>query len=334
VHLNVGFLWAFAATHDQHGNTILPTSKLPSINRAAVAACDALDGVKDDIISDPEACHFDPGVLLCRGEENNNCLTTSQIEAARKVYGGPRNPRTGVQIMAGYSPGSESPVGDNFEGGWKTYITDRNEPMRVEFWKYWVFNDPEWDWRTFDYDRDVAYADDKLAAVNASSLDLRAFRARGGKILMYSGWADPVGPPMDAVNYYEQVENIMGGREETESFFRLFMAPGMGHCFGGPGPSIYGGPRTVVSPQIGIDPEHDVLSALVQWIEKERAPDRIVASHVTGNVVHRTRLICPYPKIARRNGRRSSDDASNFVCAEARRPTGRRVHPVDADPSR
>lgn len=165
VHLNVGFLWAFAATHDVKGAAILPTSKLPLVNRAALAACDAADGVKDGIISDPQACHFDPGILLCKAEENNECLTTAQVEAVRKVYAGPRNPRTGERIIAGYAPGSESPAGDEWAGGWKGYITDRKEPMRLDFWKYWVFDNPDWDWRTFDYDRDVAYADEKLPAV-------------------------------------------------------------------------------------------------------------------------------------------------------------------------
>ena len=316
VHLNVGFLWAFAATHDANGKTILPTSKLPLINKAAVAACDGLDGIKDGIISEPQACHFDPAVLLCAGKENDECLTAVQVEAVKKVYAGPRNPRTGEQIIAGYSPGSESPVGDEFDGGWKNYITDRNEPMRLEFWKHWVFNDAAWDWRTFDYDRDVTYADTKLAAVNASNPDLGAFKARGGKILMYSGWADPVGPPVDAVNYYQRVEEVMGGREKTESFFRLFMVPGMAHCRGGPGPNSFGGVSTIVSPQNKIDAEHDVLSALVQWVEKGSAPNYIIAAHLTNDTIDRTRPLCPYPKIARWNGRGSSDDARNFTCEE------------------
>src|ERR1700730_664923 len=317
VHLNVGFLWAFAATHDANGNAILPTSKLPLINKAALAVCDAADGIKDGIISEPQECHFDPGVLLCKGEENDQCLTAAQVTAVKKIYAGPRNPRTGEQIIAGYSPGSEDPVGDDWAGGWKTYITDRKEPMRLDFWKYWVFNDPTWDWHTFDYDRNVAYADAKLAAVNASSPDLSAFRSRGGKILMYSGWADPTGPPMDAVNYYQRVEKVMGGQEETESFFRLFMVPGMAHCGGGPGPSIFGGYGPApVSPQIRIDPEHDVLSALVQWVEGGSAPDHIVAAHLTNDTIDRTRPVCPYPKVARWNGTGSSEDAKNFTCEE------------------
>ena len=316
VHLNVGFLWAFAATHDANGKTILPTSKLPLINKAAVAACDGLDGIKDGIISEPQACRFDPGVLLCKSADNDQCLTAAQVEAVKKVYAGPRNPRTGEQIIAGYSPGSESALGDEYEGGWKTYITDRNEPMRLEFWKYWVFNDAAWDWRTFDYDRDVTRADKELAAVNASDPNLGAFKARGAKILMYSGWADPVGPPMDAVNYYRRVEEVMGGRKKTESFFRLFMVPGMAHCRGGPGPNSFGGLSTIASPQNKIDPEHDVLSSLVQWVENGLAPDHIVATHLTNDTIDRTRPICPHPKVARWNGAGSSDDAKNFTCEE------------------
>ncbi len=318
VHLNVGFLWSFAATHQANGETILPTSKLPLINRAAVTACDAADGIRDGIISEPQACHFDPGVLLCKGEENDQCLTTAQVAAVNKVYAGPRNPRTGGQIIAGYSPGSENDVGDNWAGGWKTYITERREPMRLDFWKYWVFNDPAWDWRTFDYDRDVAYADAKLSAVNASSADLRSFRSRGGKILMYSGWADPTGPPMDAVNYYQRVEEATGGRQRTESFFRLFMAPGMAHCGGGPGPNLFGGygPPGPVSPETKIDPEHDVLSAVVKWVENGSAPHHLVATHLRNDKIDRTRLLCPYPKVARWNGTGSSDDAKNFICEE------------------
>ena len=107
--------------------------------------------------------------------------------------------------------------------------------MRLEFWKYWVFNDPAWDWRTFDYDRDVSYADAKVAAVNASNPDLSAFKARGGKILMYSGWADPTGPPMDAVNYYERVEKVMGGGRTQSLSFDCSWCPEWHTASAGPG---------------------------------------------------------------------------------------------------
>ena len=140
---------------------------------------------------------------------------------------------------------------------------------------------------------------------------------------MYSGWADPIGPPLDAIDYYKRVEEATGGRQKTESIFRLFMVPGMAHCRGGPGPNFFGGydPLTPVPPDIKIDPQHDMLSALVQWVEKGSVPEYIIASHVADNRVDRTRPLCPYPKIARWNGRGSGDDASNFTCMETASPS-------------
>lgn len=317
VHLNVGFLWAFAATHDASGSAILPSSKLPLLNKAALEQCDAADGIKDGIISKPEKCRFEPDILLCKDKENDECLTAAQVAAAKKVYAGPRNPRTGEQIIAGYSPGSESPEGDSWAHGWRTYISDRKEPMRLDFWKYWMFNDPNWDWHKFDFDRDVSYADAKLAAVNATNPDLREFRDRGGKIIMYSGWADPIGPPVDAVNYFQRVEGALGARQQMDRFFRLFMVPGMAHCGGGPGPNFFGGFGPEASPpEIQRDPEHDMLSALVQWVEKGVAPSHIVASHMTNGKIDRTRPLCPYPNVEHWNGIGNSDDAKNFTCGQ------------------
>lgn len=315
VHLNVGFLWAFASTHDSEGNPILPSAKLPLVNKAALAACDGLDGVVDGVISDPPSCHFDPAILLCKGREDDQCLTAQEVGAVRKVYAGPRNPRTGESIITGYSPGSESPAGDVWAQGWKRYITDPKEPMRADFWRYWVFNDVGWDWRKFDYDHDVAFADAKLTAVNATNTNLSAFKARGGKLLMYSGWADPTGPPMDAVQYYTSVVKRLGGRRETDAFFRLFMVPGMAHCDYGPGPNLFGGVGPRLAEGQG-DPTHDILSALVRWVEEGKAPTQIVASHFTNDIVDRTRPLCPYPRKARWTREGSSDDAAFFRCDE------------------
>jgi feruloyl esterase len=249
--------------------------------------------------------------LLCKGQKNDQCLTLVEVEAVKKVYAGPHNPRTGEQIIAGYySLGSESPAGDPL-GGWKAYITDRTEPTRLAFWQRWVLSDPNWDCRTFDYDRDVAYADNAMAVANASNPDLSAFRTRGGKLLNVFWVADPIGPPMDAVNYYEKVQKVLGGRAKTGSFFRLFMAPGMSHCGGGPGPILFGSDVS----HSKIDPEHDVLSALQQWVEGDSAPQYIIAAHRTNDVVDRTRPLCPYLKVALWNGSGDSDDAKNFcVC--------------------
>lgn len=313
-HLNAEFLWTYKAIHENEASYI-PSSLLPMIHKAVMAACDAVDGIADGIISDPRRCHFDPETIVCRGKPDGNCLTEAQAEAVRKIYAGPRNPRTGERIGAGYEPGSESPANDTQERGWDAYITGLKEPMRLDFWKYWVFHDPNWDWHTFDFDRDLAYADEKMAAVNSNSPDLRAFKARGGKLLMYHGWADPVGAPGDTIDYYEKVASLMGGPGQTEGFFRLFMVPGMAHCRNGPGPlpsvfSTAGNTGTAVKR----DAEHDMLAALDRWVEHGVAPEHIIASHVTNGIVDRTRPLCPYPQIAHWKGTGSTDDAANFQC--------------------
>lgn len=317
IRLNVGFLWAWIATHQDPASN-LSDSKLSTLHRAVIAACDKLDGVADGIIGDPRKCKFDPATMACKGADNDSCLTKAQVDAVRKIYEGPRNPRTGERWIAGYSPGSENPTGDPNQG-WQEYITGPNEPMRLDFWKYWVFNDPNWDWRTFDFDRDVTYAEAKVASVNATSTDLRAFQESGGKLLLYSGWADPIGPPEDAIDYYEGVARRMGGSTKIDSFFRLYMVPGMAHCNGGPGPVIVGGARAgdspgMVPPQTNTSAEYDVLSAMELWVETAAAPGRIIASHFNNEKVDRTRPVCPYPQVARWNGTGSIDLAESFVC--------------------
>ena len=288
VHLIAGFLWSWEAIHKDTASP-LPVAKLPMITRAAMAACDAIDGLKDGIIDDPRRCKFDPGTLLCKGGDGDNCLTALQVESVRKIYSGARNPRTGEQIFAGWPRGTET--------SWTSYFVKPTEARRNEFWRLWVFNTPDWDWRTFDFDRDLAYADSKMAVVNANDADLKPFKAREGKLVMYHGWADSDVPPEDGVRYYEAVERAMGGPDKTTDFFRLFMVPGMGHCSGGPGPNTF-----------------DAVGALDQWVEQGKAPERIVASHITNGVTDRTRPLCPYPQIAKWNGAGSIDDAANFAC--------------------
>ena len=176
------------------------------------------------------------------------------------------------------------------------------EARRNEFWRLWVFTDPNWDWRTFDFDRDMAYADTKMGAVNSNDTDLKPFKARKGKLVMYHGWADSDVPPEDGVRYYEAVEHTMGGSAQTTDFFRLFMVPGMGHCGGGPGPNTF-----------------DALGALDQWVEHGKAPEKIVASHIANGMTDRTRPLCPYPQIAKWKGSGSIDDAANFACVDPSR---------------
>ena len=295
VRLNIGFLWSWLATHKDGAET-LPRAKLPLIDNAVVSACDALDGVKDGLVSNPRACRFDPAALQCRDSDAPDCLTPAQVEAVRAVYDGARNPRTGEPLYAGWERGSES--GGGRGGGWSGYFVGQPEPARLDFWRYWIFNDPNWDFHTFDFDRDAAYADTKLPFLAANDPNLSRFKERNGKLLMYQGWADPVVPPEDAIRYFEGVQRAMGGLQNTVGFVRLFLAPGMGHCSGGPGPNTF-----------------DALEALDVWVTRGEAPDKIVASHSTNGKVDRTRPLCPYPQVAVWNGSGNIDDASSFVCA-------------------
>jgi feruloyl esterase len=326
VHLNAAFLWAFAATH-KDAQLLLPESKLPLINKAAIAACDKNDGLEDGIIADPLQCHFDPGTLLCHGNKSESCLTPTEVEAVKKIYEGPKNPRTGKRIIAGWAPGSESLTSGDY-AGWKNYVLSEAEPARTDFWKYFVFDDPKWDWRTFDYDRDLAYADTKMAAVNASNPDLQEYKAHGGKILMYHGWVDPVGPPQDAIDYYENVEQTMGGSTTTHDFFRLFLVPGMSHCNGGPGYMLAGGARAGNDPDNvpkapNPDPDHDVLSALDQWVERGTPPSRIIAVRHLHGSDDRSIPVCAYPLTAQLIKGGNAKDASGFRCVDQREKGGK-----------
>jgi feruloyl esterase len=255
VRLNEGFLWAWLAAN-RDAQPPLSASNLSMINQAAISACDALDGIKDGIISAPASCKFDPRALLCSGTEGPNCLTASQVKAVRSIYNGPVNPRTGESLYPGWSAGSES--------GWTGYFVGLREPARTDFWRYWVFDDPGWDFRTFDFDRDAAYADAKMGFLAALNPNLAGFRKRNGELLLDHGWADPVVPPLDTIHYFEGVQRAMAGPEKTAQFVRLFMVPEMGHCSGGPGPNTFDG-----------------LSALDAWITKNAPPDKIIATHST-----------------------------------------------------
>src|SRR5439155_24033135 len=295
-----GFLHSWIVTHSRDGAPIIPADKLSLLTKASVEACDGTDGVKDGVIDDPRRCTFDPGKLLCRGPNGGNedasCLTGAQVDAARKMYEGAKSPRTGEQIYAGWARGSEG-FGDSAIQSWRQYVMDPQEPMRVAFFRYFLFHDPNWDYRSIDWDRDLAYAEQKLPFMAAVDRDLSPFKKRGGRLLMYTGWADPVVPPQDTVAYYEAVARAMGGLEKARDFYRFFLAPGMGHCSGGPGPNQF-----------------DMLSALEQWVEKGVAPDRIVATHSTNGKIDRTRPLCMYPQVARWKGSGSTDDAVNFAC--------------------
>jgi feruloyl esterase len=292
-----GFLNSWLATHGADGKPLLSAAKLALVTKSAVDACDAVDGLKDGLIDDPRRCHFDPAKILCKaGTDDATCLTQPQVDAVRKMYDGTKSPKTGEQIYTGWPRGSEG-FGETAIQGWGQYVMNPAEPMRVDFFRYFLFHDPNWDYHTIDWDRDLAYAEQKLSFMAAVDRDMTPFKKRGGRLLMYTGWADPVVPPMDTVAYYDGVVKAMGGLDKTREFYRFFLAPGMGHCRQGAGPN-----------------EFDMLGALDQWVEKGVAPDRIVASHATNGKIDRTRPLCMYPLVARYKGAGSIDDAANFAC--------------------
>jgi len=290
IRLIIGFLWSWVATHDAAGQPLLTTAQLDELTTAAVKRCDAADGLRDGIVTNPLRCDFDPGILACDRHPGNDCLTPRQVAAVRQVYAGAKDPRTGVQLYPGWTRGSEA--------GWGAYILDPAEPARLDFFKDWAFDDPRWDWHTFDWDRDVAFIEQRLPFVAATSPDLSQFKADGDKLLMYSGGADPVVPLADVVDYYESVLKRMGGVHATQSFFRYFEVPGMGHCWGGNAPTVF-----------------DPLQALDRWVVKGDAPERIVAAQLSGDHMGRTRPLCPYPQVARHEGAGSIDSAAGFICA-------------------
>jgi hypothetical protein len=294
----------------------IPPAKIPAIEAATLAACDALDGVKDGVIDNPPACHFDAAKLLCNGPETNSCLTAPQVAALKTLYDGLRTSK-GEQLFPGYSVGGEGGM-----QGWAVWITG-SAPTKslmyafgTNFYKNMVFDDPAWDFRTLKVDRDVKIADDKMSQrLNATNPDLSAFKKRGGKLILYHGWSDAAIAPVNAINYYESVVSKMGAKD-SKTFVRLFMAPGVQHCAGGPGPSSFGQNGAAQG-----DPQHDIAAALEQWVEKGVAPEQVIATKYKVGMnpasgVQRTRPLCAYPKVARWSGQGSTDDAVNFVCAD------------------
>jgi len=288
--------------------------KLPAIQRAALAECDALDGVKDDILGDPKKCHFDPTALLCRGPETLDCLTPPQVDSLKRYYAGGVDGE-GKSIFPGYALGDER--------GWRDWIVGHGpgsgagDQYVQNYFRYMVTGDPKWNVLTANVDASLKQAISVTAAdLDATSPDISRFVARGGKLILYHGWNDPAISPWNSIAYYESVQKQMG-EKETESFLRLYMAPGVEHCLGGPGPDSFG--------QLGLPtatgPKYGVFDALVDWVEKSVPAGTVVATkYVPGtngeNKVAMTRPLCAYPSVAKYKGTGDTGDAANFSCVK------------------
>ena len=315
-HLLTGAAWDMVATLAEP-NAYIPESKLPAIEAAALDACDGLDGVKDGVIENPVQCHFDPSKLLCSGADSDKCLTAPQVAALKKIYAGPSDSKH-HKLFPGYSPGGEAE-----KGGWGPWITGEAQEKALmfafgtQFFKNIVFNNANWDFRTFVVDRDAKAADDKAAKMlNATDPNLKPFKDRGGKLILYHGWSDAAIPAENIINYYQSVVARMGS-QNTGAFVRLYMVPGMQHCGGGPGPDSFG-QFTVAQG----DAQHDMATDIENWVEKGTVPQEIIATKYKdpanpASGALRTRPLCPYPQVARWKGSGSTDEAANFTCAVA-----------------
>jgi feruloyl esterase len=282
-------LWVASAVLKDPASYI-PPSKYPMIHRAVINACDALDGLKDGLITDPTRCNFDPSILRCKDADGPSCLTDSQVDAVKKIYSTATNPRTGQPLgFSSFTPGTEL--------GWKVPAGGPEPfPNILDHYKYVVFKDPAWDWRTFNFDTDMVRSDQpENLIMNATDPNLKPFFAHGGRLLLYHGWSDTNVPTLNTIKYYKSVVDTVGA--STSNNIRLFLEPGMNHCEGGEGPDTF-----------------DKVATLEQWVEKGKAPEQMIASHKTEGKVDRTRPLCPYPQVAKYKGTGSIDDAANFAC--------------------
>ena len=290
---------AMNANSDGHGGTWLKPADVRLLERGALDQCDKNDGLTDGIIANPQSCRFDPAKLLCKAGAASpmagSCLNQNQVDAARKIYAGPHD-ATGKQVYYGVMPGSEPNWLVNYVG------TDTQPPVYYDFirdlFRYMAFDvdpGPQWQPDMLDITHDLPRLGTMDAIYDGTNPDLRRLKAAGVKIIGYHGWRDQSVVPMTSVDYYQTVVNTMGGLAATRDFYRLYMIPGMNHCFGGPGANSF-----------------DFLSAMEAWVERGEAPDRIVGQSLQDGKVVRTRPAYPWPDAARYLGKGNPDDAASF----------------------
>lgn len=298
----IGAMW------NQRALSEAPVSaaKMTLLAANVMAVCDTVDGLKDGLIDDPRKCSFDArkDVPSCRpGTDTADCFTAAQADAVMKIYAGPSS--NGKPFFPGYMLGSEAVVNAG-NSQWMGMIVgaqptakpaDFNLAEGTMRYLVPVPPQPDYDYKTFNFDRDIALLNEWSKKADAKNPDLSKFRKEGGKILMTYGWADQILQPMMGVKYYEEATAKNG--PGTPDFFRLFMIPGMAHCGGG----------------LATD-RFDSMTAIVNWVEKNKAPDSMLASRVVNGQVQRTRPVCAYPNVARYSGQGSIDDAANFSCVK------------------
>jgi feruloyl esterase len=290
-HLQPGSLYiSWVALKDGvDGPGYIPPAKLAVINRAALDACDANDGLDDELIEFPPDCRFDPATIQCAGPDGPSCLTAAQVDTAKKIYAGAKF-SDGTPIYSGFEPGSELT--------WNFMIEKEPFSVNLAYFKGMVFQDPDWDFRTFDVDRDTKLGIERTAKyVDGNNPDLRPFKESNGKLIIVSSWNSLALPPRQVFEYYKSVEKVMGGPRQTQDFARLFSIPGAGGCV--------------------VGENFKAFEALQEWVEEGKAPEQIIYNHTEsgrGGKVYRSRLVCAYPKLSKYKGSGDINDAANFTC--------------------
>jgi feruloyl esterase len=277
----------------------LPACKLEAATEAAIAACDAIDGVKDGVIEDPKSCQYDPKPLIGKSAGDCGVITEADADLIRKLWEGPRR-EDGSFLWYGQARGADL----------LALWSSRGNPLKpqpfgitLDWFRYFLAQNPQLDWTTITraaYERFWDQSVEEYGMVIATdNADLSAFRDRGGKAILWHGWSDQLITAEGTIDYYRRVQQQMGGPDKTSQFARLFMAPGVGHCGGGAGPAPYG-----------------QLDALLLWVEDGKAPETLAAARRDqAGAITRSRPLCPYPSVAKYKGAGSTDDTSNFVCS-------------------
>jgi feruloyl esterase len=259
----------------------LTPAKAQLVNRTVEQTCDTL---KEGFLNNPRACTVDFKKLACApGTDNDSCLTAAQLKTVDMFYGGLKNSK-GELIFSGQALGN--PI--SAQRGSIPAIGSGNDTVRI-----WGFQNPNYDWNTFDLDRDMPIINSKVGFVDAVDPDLSKFKARGGKLLLYAGWGDTGITPENTVLYYDSILAKMGRNQGD--FVRLFMVPGMGHCSGGPGPNTF-----------------DSIGAMEQWRERGATPTQLTGFNPASGL---TRPLCSYPQAAKYKGSGNIKDAANWSCA-------------------
>jgi len=302
VRNTIAAAWFAQAVSDGHGGSVLNSAAAQAIHTSVLQHCGAQSGVDEGLVTDPPSCNWKPEMIACPSvSDGGGCLDARQVAAVKRLMAPATNSKGEVLYAFPYIPGTETQwAGWNYFGAPSPAYPPRcaNFDLPGQYLKYFVDEKmrKQGDALSFDFDHDPVGLDRARRIYDANSFDLRAVKARGGKILMWHGWADGAIMATSSIGYYEGVMKFMGGSKQTEDFFRLFLVPGVHHGGGGPGLT-----------------EFDALTALEHWVEQGQAPEKLVAARSSNGVVERSRPVFPYPVLARYSGKGDPKQAESFV---------------------